>query len=128
MQKLKPETLSLGILVVDDTENMRSLVRMILHDLGFDNVREAGNSQEALKILETFEANLIISDWNMPGMSGTEFLATIRVNHPDLPFLMVTAESSKDVVVEAIQYGVTDFILKPINAELFEQKLMRVFG
>ena len=103
-----PLELSMRILVVDDFPAMRRLVRNALRDLGFTNVCEANNGEDALKTIDSELIDLVISDWNMPVMSGLELLAWVRSREQfkDLPFIMLTAESDKMNVVEAIKQRV----------------------
>ena len=120
------------ILVVDDIASMRQLIREILIDLGFKHITQAGSGQEALDILKLDEEvfDLVISDWNMPGLTGTEFLKAVRGSqrYGSIPFLMVTAEAERSVVMGAIQAGVTNYVVKPVSAETIHQKLKSIFS
>ncbi len=117
------------ILVVDDFPAMRKLMRNALRELGLTNVREATNGEEALKIVDAEPIDLILCDWNMPVMSGLEFLIWVRSRQQliDLPFIMVTAESDKMNVVEAIRQKVSSYIIKPFTVEVLEAKLKQAF-
>ncbi len=117
------------ILVVDDFPAIRKLMRNALRELGLTNVREATNGEEALKIVDAEPIDLILCDWNMPVMSGLEFLIWVRSRQQliDLPFIMVTAESDKMNVVEAIRQKVSSYIIKPFTVEVLEAKLKQAF-
>lgn len=120
--------LSLSVLVVDDLINMRRVLRSILRGIGFKSILEASDGEEALHILANNSIGLIISDWNMPNMSGIEFLKTIRNldQYKKTPFLMITAEATKDNIIEALTSGVSDYVVKPFQPELVEQKLRTI--
>ena len=118
------------ILVVDDFATMRRIVKNILSGLGFTNVVEAEDGSQGLAAVLEGGVDCIISDWNMPNMMGVDFLRAIRMN-PDtqtIPFLMVTAESNKENITEAVQAGVTNYVVKPFTAETLEQKLQSIFS
>lgn len=119
------------VLVVDDFATMRRIIKNILQQLGFANIEEAEDGAAALKKLhvETSKFMLVISDWNMPNMMGIDLLRSIRQDEhlKSLPFLMVTAESQKDNVVEAVQAGVSNYIVKPFTADTLETKLEQIF-
>jgi two-component system chemotaxis response regulator CheY len=119
---------SLDVLVVDDLVNMRRLMRNILRGIGFKTIYEAEDGKEAIKILENHAIGLIISDWNMPNMSGLEFLRTVRSmdNYKTVPFLMVTAEATKSNIMEAIRSGVSNYVVKPVQADVLESKLKMI--
>jgi two-component system chemotaxis response regulator CheY len=120
--------LKVRVLVVDDFPTMRRIVRSLLRQLGFENVDEAENGEDALKKLRSAEYGLVISDWNMPVMEGLELLKHIR-NDPqlkDIPFLMVTAEAEKEKVIEAIKSGVDNYIVKPFTGDALKEKLEKI--
>ena len=122
--------LSMKILVVDDLSTMRRLIKNILKQIGFTNVDEAENGQAALaKIGDGGNYDFVISDWNMPEMTGIELLKQVRANEAtkDLPFLMVTAEAKKENVVEAVKAGVNNYIVKPFTAEVLQEKISKIF-
>ncbi|HPL63813.1 MAG: response regulator [Syntrophales bacterium] len=116
------------ILVVDDFATMRKVIRNLLKQIGYDNVIEAENGQIAFKTLQSQQVDFIISDWNMPTMSGLELLKAIRAdaNLAKTPFLMVTAEALKENVVEAVKAGVNNYIVKPFTAEVLEGKIAKI--
>lgn len=113
------------ILIVDDFSTMRRIIKNILKQLGYTDISEAENGVAALEILKSENIDLIISDWNMPQMSGIEFLKAVRASDTwkDKPFLMVTAEGKKEQVLEAVKHRVTNYIVKPFTAETLLEKL-----
>lgn len=115
----------LKVLVVDDQPEIRSLVREVLADAGITQVFEAADGKAALQFVDAdFDmVNLIVCDWNMPGMTGIDFLRQIRSVFPELPFLMVTGRCDKKSVVEAKSAGVTAYIRKPFSPGQLETKL-----
>jgi two-component system, chemotaxis family, chemotaxis protein CheY len=117
------------ILVVDDFSTMRRIVKNILTQLGFTKIEEAEDGKIALAKLEAGSFDFVVSDWNMPNMMGIDLLRAVRSKDKlkSLPFLMVTAESQKENVIEAVQAGVSNYIVKPFTAETFEQKLALIF-
>lgn len=125
-----PLDLNMKILIVDDFSTMRKIIRNILTQLGFKNILEADDGTTALEILGKEKIDLVISDWNMPKMSGLELLKAVRSNEAtkDLPFIMVTAEAQKENILEAIKYKVSQYIVKPFTPETLKEKLEKVFG
>ncbi len=121
---------NMPILIVDDYKTMLRIIRNLLKQLGFDNVDEAMDGSEALKKLREKSFNLVISDWNMEPMTGLQLLREVRSDArlKSLPFIMVTAESKTENVVAAKQAGVSNYIVKPFNAETLKQKLITVLG
>ncbi|GAB6888612.1 chemotaxis response regulator CheY [Desulfothermus okinawensis JCM 13304] len=120
---------NMRILVVDDFSTMRRIIKNILKQLGFTNVVDADDGSTAWEILNKDKIDFIISDWNMPKMSGIELLRKVRASEEfaDLPFLMVTAEGQQENVIEAVQAGVSNYIVKPFTPETFEQKIKKIF-
>ncbi|MAF32073.1 MAG: hypothetical protein CMF60_07685 [Magnetococcales bacterium] len=118
------------ILVVDDFQTMRRIIINLLRQLGFTNVVEAQDGQLALEKVKDDKIDLVISDWNMPNMTGLEFLKVLRSSeeYKDLPFIMVTAEGKKENVIAAVQAGVNNYIVKPFNAATLKEKLSKVIG
>ena len=119
----------IDVLVVDDAATMRRIVKGLLHELGFKNMREAENGSVALDELKRKKADLVVADWNMPVMTGIDMLRAIRSDDglKSIPVLMVTAEAKKDNIVEALQAGVNNYIVKPFNAKTLEEKLNKIF-
>lgn len=122
--------LNMNVLIVDDYKTMLRIVRNLLKQLGFNNVDEATDGSIALQKLRDKKYGLVISDWNMEPMSGLQLLKEVRADSrlADVPFIMVTAESKSENVVAAKQAGVTNYIIKPFNAETLKSKLTAVFG
>jgi two-component system chemotaxis response regulator CheY len=120
----------MNVLVVDDSKYMRTVVESYFNEMQMPcKYFEAGNGEEALKELTEHQINLVFLDWNMPKMSGIEFLKKVRASEKfkDLPIVMVTSEAAKTNVVEAFKSGVTDYILKPIDREVFKEKISDIF-
>ncbi len=118
----------LTVLIVDDFLTMRRIVRKILRDLDFQNIIEAEDGSAALEVLKTNKVDLIVSDWNMPKMTGLELLKAVRADEKTkhLPFLMVTAEAQKENIFEAVQAKVSNYIVKPFTAATLEEKLGKI--
>ena len=121
---------SMNVLIVDDYKTMLRIIRNLLKQLGFDNVDEASDGAGALARLREKEFGLVISDWNMEPMTGLQLLKEVRSDAKlaHIPFVMVTAESKTENVIAAKEAGVTNYIVKPFNAETLKQKLTAVFG
>jgi len=117
------------ILVVDDFSTMRRIVRNLLRDLGFTNIEEADDGNTALPMLRSGKFDFLVTDWNMPGMSGMELLKEIRAdeNLKSLPILMVTAEAKRDQIVAAAQAGVNGYVVKPFTAAVLKDKIEKIF-
>jgi two-component system chemotaxis response regulator CheY len=117
------------ILVVDDSRIMRNIVKNTFSQLKIPcQFLEAGNGRDALGLLQSQEVNLVLLDWNMPELSGIDFLKTVRSveQYKNLPIIMVTSESAKYNVIEALKNGATDYIVKPVNEKIFIEKLSRI--
>lgn len=121
---------AMHILVVDDYNTMRRIIRNLLKQLGFDHVEEAAHGGEAIVKLRERSYGLVISDWNMEPVTGLELLKQVRADDKlkHIPFIMVTAESKPENVIAAKQAGVSNYIVKPFNAETLKQKMSSVFG
>lgn len=120
---------NLRFLVVDDFATMRRIVRNLLKDLGFNNVEEAEDGQDALNKMQQASFDFVISDWNMPNMDGLELLSKIR-STPEwsaMPVLMVTAEARKENIIAAAQAGASGYVVKPFTAAILEEKLNKIF-
>ena len=116
-------------LVVDDFATMRRIVRNLLKDLGFTNVDEAEDGVVALNKLKAEKFDFVVSDWNMPNMTGIDLLKSIRADGAlkSLPVLMVTAEAKKENIIEAAQSGASGYIVKPFTAATLDEKLNKIF-
>ncbi len=115
-------------LVVDDFPTMRRIIKNLLKEIDYENVDEAEDGSDALKKLKADSYDFIISDWNMPNMTGLELLKAVRADASlkDKPFLMVTAEAEKGKVIEAIQAGVNNYIVKPFTSATLKEKIDKV--
>jgi len=116
------------ILLVDDSGTTRRVVRKMLTELGFTNVDEAADGAAALIKLNEYEYELVISDWNMEPMNGHALLERVRSNQrlENLPFIMMTAETDEDKLIEAKFAGVSSFISKPFSAETLKAKISQI--
>jgi two-component system chemotaxis response regulator CheY len=119
----------MSFLVVDDFPTMRRIVRSLLKELGFTNVDEAEDGQDALNKLRAGKFEFVVSDWNMPNLDGLEMLKEIRQDDAlkDLPVLMVTAEAKKENIIAAAQAGANGYVVKPFTAATLEEKLNKIF-
>ena len=120
---------NMKILTVDDFSTMRRIIRNMLRQLGYTNIVEAEDGAEALNLLHKDKVDFVISDWNMPNMSGLELLKAIRADEhlKPLPVLLVTAEALKENVVEAVKAGVNNYVVKPFTAEKLKEKIDAIF-
>jgi two-component system chemotaxis response regulator CheY len=120
---------NMKILVVDDFSTMRRIIRNLLRELGFNNIFEADDGQSALPKLQSGGIDFLITDWNMPGMTGIDLLRAVRAdpNLAQLPVLMVTAEAKRDQIVEAAQAGVNGYVIKPFTAATLQEKIEKIF-
>ena len=122
---------NMNVLIVDDYSTMLRIIRNLLKQLGFPNVDEASDGEQAYEMVRKKQYGLIISEWNMEPVTGIEFLRNIRgsgQSYADTPFIMVTAESKTENVVMAKQAGVNNYIVKPFNAETLKIKISAVLG
>jgi two-component system chemotaxis response regulator CheY len=119
---------TMNVLIVDDYKTMLRIIRNLLKQLEFDNVEEATDGQEALQKLRAGNFGLVISDWNMAPMTGLDLLKEVRADArlKNLPFIMITAESKTENVVAAKAAGVSNYIVKPFNAETLRGKIEKV--
>lgn len=121
---------NIKILIIDDFATMRRIVKNILVQLGYKNIVEADDGTTALNVLKNEAIDLIISDWNMPKMTGLDLLKAVRGNDATagIPFIMVTAEAQQDNIIQAVKAKVSQYIVKPFTAETMQEKLNKVFG
>lgn len=120
---------NMKILVVDDFSTMRRIIKNLLKDLGFTNTDEADDGQTALPMLQNGDFDFLITDWNMPGMSGMELLQACRNDErlKSLPILMVTAEAKRDQIIAAAEAGVNGYVVKPFTAAALQEKIEKIF-
>jgi two-component system chemotaxis response regulator CheY len=118
------------VLIVDDYRTMLRIIRNLLKQIDIENVEEASDGQEALNKLRAGSFGLVISDWNMAPMTGLDLLKEVRADArlKDTPFIMITAESKTENVVAAKQAGVSNYIVKPFNAETLREKIEKVMA
>jgi two-component system chemotaxis response regulator CheY len=117
------------VLVVDDSKIMRNIVKNHFDEMGYRcDFIEADNGMTALQLLGANSIHLVMLDWNMPQLSGIDFLKKVRVmrQYEKLPIIMVTSESARYSVIEALKCGATDYIIKPINAKNFREKISKI--
>jgi two-component system chemotaxis response regulator CheY len=121
---------SMKVLIVDDYKTMLRIIRNLLKQIDFNNVEEASDGGEALEKLRAGTFGLVISDWNMQPMTGLQLLQEVRADAKlkPLPFIMITAESKTENVIAAKQAGVSNYIVKPFNAETLRDKIEKVLN
>ena len=120
---------NMKFLVVDDFSTMRRIVRNLLKELGFTNVQEAEDGVDGLNKLRGDTFDFVVSDWNMPNMTGIDMLRAIRADPAlkHLPVLMVTAEAKRENIIEAAQAGASGYVVKPFTAGTLDEKLKKIF-
>jgi two-component system chemotaxis response regulator CheY len=120
---------NMKILVVDDFSTMRRIIKNLLRDLGFTNVHEADDGNTALPMLQAGDFDFLVSDWNMPGMTGIDLLRAVRADPKlaSLPVLLVTAESKREQIIEAAEAGVNGYVVKPFTAGTLQEKIDKIF-
>jgi len=119
---------NLRFLVVDDSPTMRRIVNNVLREIGYEDIVEAQDGKDALEKLKSTKVDFVITDWNMPNMSGLEFTRSLRAdeNFAHLPVLMVTTRGMKQDVIEALQARVNNYIVKPFTAQVLKEKIDQV--
>ncbi len=117
------------ILIVDDFSTMRRIIKNLLRDLGLNNTSEADDGNTALPMLQNGSFDFLVTDWNMPGMTGIDLLKAVRAdeNLSNMPVLLVTAEQKREQIIEAAQAGVNGYIIKPFTAQTLKEKLDKIF-
>ena len=120
---------NIKILIVDDFSTIRRIIKNLLRDLGFTNTDEADDGKTALAMLQTGKYEFLVTDWNMPGMTGIDLLRAVRNDAKlvGLPVLMVTAESKREQIIEAAQAGVNGYMVKPFTAATLQEKIDKIF-
>ena len=111
------------VLVADDSSTMRKIILRSLQAVGVTDIAEAADGSEAVAMFKPGDYDMILTDWNMPGLTGLEVLQQIRAQDPKVPVIMVTTEAEKSRVLQAIQAGVTDYLVKPFTADTLREKL-----
>ena len=127
-ERISMDISKVSILVVDDVNTMQVQIKELLKAFGFVRITTCGSGEEAAAILESDSFNLLLCDWHMEPGDGMELLQFIRSHpiHRESAFIMVTAENTKDSVVQAIQAGVDDFLVKPLTASIVADRVMKV--
>lgn len=117
------------ILVVDDFSTMRRIIKNLLRDLGFTNVVEADDGKTAMPILQKGGVQFLVTDWNMPGMTGIDLVRAVRADPKmaGMPILMVTAEAKREQIIAAAQAGVNGYVIKPFTAAVLKEKIDKIF-
>jgi two-component system chemotaxis response regulator CheY len=125
-----PDYSKLEVLVIDDMSSMRLMIKAVLRDMGVESIAQAGDGEKALEVLAGRKFGLVICDWDMPKKTGIEVLQALRGGdrQPDLPFIMLTANSDRQHVMQAIQSGVSDYLAKPFQPQALVEKIERVLG
>lgn len=120
---------NMKILIVDDFSTMRRIIKNLLRDLGFTNTAEADDGSTALPMLRSGDFDFLVTDWNMPQMSGLDLLKEVRADErlKSMPVLMVTAEAKRDQIIEAAQAGVNGYVVKPFTAQVLQDKIEKIF-
>ena len=120
---------NMKILIVDDFSTMRRIIKNLLRDLGFNNTQEADDGSTALPLLKNSDFDFLVTDWNMPGMTGIDLLKAVRSDDKlkGLPVLMVTAEAKREQIIEAAQAGVNGYVVKPFTAQALKEKIEKIF-
>ena len=121
---------TMKFLVVDDFSTMRRIVKGLLQELGYTDITEADDGNTALPLLKGGNFDCLITDWNMPGMSGLDLIKAVRSDAKlaKLPVLMLTAEAKREQIIEAAQAGVNGYVIKPFTAETLKEKLDKILG
>jgi two-component system chemotaxis response regulator CheY len=121
------ETYSMGtrVLVADDSSTMRKIILRSLQAVGVTEATEAADGAEAVATFKPGQFDLVLTDWNMPGKTGLEVVQEIRVQDANVPIIMVTTEAEKGRVMQAIQAGVSDYLVKPFTADTLREKLQK---
>lgn len=122
--------LAIKIMIIDDMSTMRRIIKNALKQLGYQNITEAEDGKDALGKLNVEPVDFVISDWNMPNMTGLELLKNIRQSPAlkGIPVLMVTAEAKKENIMDAVQAGVSNYIVKPFTADTLKEKIEKIFA
>lgn len=116
------------VLVVDDSGTMRKIILRSLNALGVTDVMEAGDGSDGLELFKQHQFDIVLTDWNMPRMTGLELLKAIRATESTVPVILITTEAEKGRVLEAVQAGVSDYLVKPFETEGLRKKLQKFVG
>ena len=117
--------MGMRVLMADDSKTMRTIIRRSLAAVGVTEATEAGDGNEAVAMFKPGQFDMVLTDWNMPGKAGPEVAQAIRAQDPKVPIIMITTEADKERVVQAVQCGVTDYLLKPFTPDALREKLVK---
>ena len=112
-----------SVLVADDSGTMRKIIIRSLNAVGITSVVEAADGSQAVALFKSGSFHLVLTDWNMPGKTGLEVAREIRAQDPNIPIIMITTEAEKRRVLDAIQAGVSDYLVKPFTPDMLREKL-----
>jgi two-component system chemotaxis response regulator CheY len=120
----------MNFLVVDDFSTMRRIIKSVLHEMGYADVTEADDGNTALPLLKAGNFEFLITDWNMPGMTGLELLKQVRADPrlAKMPVLLLTAEAKREQIVEAAQAGVSGYVIKPFTPVTLKEKIEKILA
>ncbi len=116
------------VMLIDDSKTMRNIQKNVLSQLGYTDIEEAVDGQDALSKVDAFEPDLILVDWNMPNMDGLTFVKTYRGKQRNTPLIMVTTEAEKARVIEAIKAGVNNYVTKPFTPDVLSQRIQETMS
>jgi two-component system, chemotaxis family, chemotaxis protein CheY len=122
---MKEELMNPNVLVADDSSTMRKIIIRSLQAIGVPNATEAKDGAEAIALFKQGGIDVVLTDWNMPGKTGLDVIKEIRAENTTVPIIMITTEAEKRRVLEAIQVGVSDYIIKPFEADMLREKLKK---
>ncbi len=117
--------MGMRVLVADDSSTMRKIILRSLQAVGVNEATEAADGSEALSLFKSGKFDIVLTDWNMPGKTGLEVVEEIRARDAKVPIIMVTTEAEKGRVMQAIQAGVSDYLIKPFTADTLREKLQK---
>ena len=117
--------MSARVLVADDSSTMRKIILRSLQAVGVETAVEAADGTEAINLFKPGEFDMVLTDWNMPGKNGLEVTQAVRAIDPKIPIIMITTEAEKERVMQAIQAGVSDYLVKPFTADTLREKLVK---
>ncbi len=132
MKTLEARFATCKVLVVDDEHFMRKVVRTLLMSIGVRNIYEAADGPAGLELIRSTEPNIVIVDWQMPGLDGAGFVRMVRspqtFPYPDVPIIMLTGHSERSRVIEAVEVGVDEFLLKPVSSNALKDRMVAVLA
>ena len=117
--------MGIRVLMADDSKTMRTIIRRSLQAVGVNEATEAADGNEAVALFKPGQFDLVLTDWNMPGQAGIDVARAVRAEDAKVPIIMITTEADKERVVQAVQAGVTDYLLKPFTPDALREKLVK---